>query len=178
MIKKTSSIFLIIIFSFCLLTGCESKSNKQKSSDFNNRVKSVEDISSKKGELVCSRNATVEGGEGKFYYLIKYKGENITSIYSEESITSDDESILKEYSDAYVSIDSNYKGIKNYFTEVKKENDTVIHIINIDYKKVNVKDIIEVEGEEDNIFEDNKPKLSKYLSLIKKMGITCSESTN
>ena len=58
-----------------------------------------------------------------------------------------------------------------------RDNDSVTYNIDIDYEKVDVKKIIELEGEEDNIFDNNKAKLSKYLEFSKKLGITCSEST-
>ena len=47
----------------------------------------------------------------------------------------------------------------------------------IDYEKVDVSKLIALEGEEDNIYENNIPKLNKYLELGKKVGVTCSEST-
>ena len=177
MIKKIISIVFVLLVSVCLVTGCEEKKENSTDNTSNGKIKSVEDITSKSGTLNCTREATVEGGTGKFTYIIKYKGDNLTSIYSEESITSEDSAVLKEYEDAYNNIDSNYEGIDNYICTVKKTGDTVVHVIDIDYEKVDIKKIVEIEGEEDNIFENNKPKLSKYFELIKKMGITCSEST-
>ena len=33
--------------------------------------------------------------------------------------------------------------------------------------------LIEIEGEEDNVFENKIPKVSKWLDLSKKFGTTC-----
>ena len=39
--------------------------------------------------------------------------------------------------------------------------------------KVDIDKLIEIEGEEDNIFENKIPKVSKWLDLSKKFGTTC-----
>ncbi len=163
----------------CLVTGCETKkeNNNSNKEDSASKIKSVDDLSSDNGELHCTRTATIDGGSGTFNYYIKYNGEDITSINSIEKVESDDPSILNQYIDSYKTIDSYYVGIDHYEAKIDTTDTSVVHRINIDYEKIDIKKLIEVEGEEDNIFEDNKAKLSKYFVLAKKLGITCSEST-
>ena len=174
MIKKISSLLLIIIVCVFFVSGCETE--EKEKSDTSSKVKSVDDLSDKEGTLNCTRDANVDGGTGEFNYVVSYKGEDLTSIYSIEAITSDDEAKLTEYEEAYKKIDSYYVGIDHYNASVKRSGNTVSHIIEIDYEKIDIKKLIELEGEEDNIFVDNKPKLEKYFELAKKLGITCSEN--
>jgi len=178
MLKKISSLLFVLVIMTCFITGCDSNKNKETDTeDTSSKVKSLEDLSSDKGELHCTRTATIDGGSGEFNYYIKYNGDNITSINSVEKVESDDPAILKQYIDSYNTIDSYYVGIDHYDAKVTTTDNSVIHRINIDYEKIDIQKLIELEGEEDNIFENNKAKLSKYFVFAKKLGITCSEST-
>lgn len=176
MIKKISSLLLIFIIVLVFITGCDSNKNDD-STDDSKKVSSADELSSDEGLLHCTRDATVEGGSGTFNYYISYKGEDLTFLESSESVKSDDQSILDTYEESYRNIDIYYEGIKYYDTKIERTKDSVTYNIKIDYTKVDIKKLIEVEGEEDNIFENNKAKLSKYFELVKKLGVTCSEST-
>lgn len=177
MIKKISSILFILVITVCIVTGCDTNKDKEKDADTSSKVKSVDDLEKKSGVLECKRDATVEGGSGTFNYTITYNGEDITYINSIEKIESDDPSVLKQYEESYNTIDEYYVGIDHYYAKVDTTSNSVTHIIKIDYEKIDIQKLIDLEGEEDNIFENNKAKLSKYFTLAKKLGITCSEST-
>ena len=174
MIKKISSLLLIFVLLVSVVTGCESK---KEQTDNSSKVEKVDDLSNRKGTLHCTRNATVDGGTGTFNYYVDYNGENITYIDSEDSVTIEDEAKRKEFEEAYKTIDSYYTGIDYYYAKVTVDGNTVTHRVKIDYEKVDISKLIALEGEEDNIYENNEPKLSKYLELAKKVGVTCSEST-
>ena len=168
--KKTSVILLIIIS--LLVTGCGAKKEVVYSNG-----KKVN--TAKMGHKKCSRQAT--GGTGvdvNLDYDIYYKGEELTLVKSVEQVISADSSKLDEYEDAYKKIYEHYDGLEYFDAYVDRGDTSVTSNITINYEKIDTDALLKIEGEEDNIFEDNKPKLSKYLSLIKKMGITCSESTN
>ncbi len=175
MIKKISSLLLIFVLLVAFVTGCESKEKEE--TEKSSKVEKVEDLSNKKGTLHCVRNATVEGGSGKFNYYVDYNGDVITYIDSEDSVTIEDEAKRKEYEDSFRTLDSYYTGIDYYYAKVIVEGNTVTHRVKIDYEKVDISKLIALEGEEDNIYENNIPKLNKYLELGKKVGVTCSEST-
>lgn len=179
MIKKISSILLILVIAVILVTGCQTKKREVVNGipQEGSKVKSVDDLSQKTGILHCTRKGTVDGGSGTFNYYVTYQGDEITFINSVESVESDDPAVLKQYEDSYKKIDSYYVDIDHYDAKIDSFNNTVTHTVNIDYKQINIKKLVELEGEEDNIFENNKAKLSKYFTLAKKLGITCSEST-
>ena len=52
---------------------------------------------------------------------------------------------------------------------------TVISDITINYEKIDVEKLLEIEGEEDNIIENGKAKVEKWLTLAKKFGTECED---
>ena len=178
MIKKISSLLLVFILLVCFITGCETKKDNTDNNDKKDTIKSLSDLSSNNGQLHCTRNATVEGGSGDFNYYVDYNGDDITYISSIDSVTISDSAKRKEYEDAYLKLDDYYKDIDYYYSKVDVSGDTVTHTVKINYEKIDVSKLIEIEGEEDNIYENNKAKLSKYFDLAKKNGVACSESTS
>ena len=168
---KLSSILIIVLV--LLVTGCEKQEESTKTKG--SQVKKTSDLVDNVGTLRCARQGTVENGSGEFNYIVNYQDGEVVEVYSIESVTSDNQDTLKQYEDAYNKIDSYYEDIDNYVTEVRVESNKVTHIIDINYKKIDIKKLIELEGEEDNIFENNKPMLNKWLDLSKKLGVSCYE---
>ena len=177
--KIIISLVVVLLFSFVFVTGCESNKEEKTdtTADSSGKIEDVDDLNSKSGTLLCTRNAVVDGGEGEFNYTIKYKNGILLNISSLEKVKSDDSSVLQEYEDAYKKIDDYYVGIDHYVAKVVRDDNSVTHTIDIDYERINIQELIDLEGEEDNIFENKKPMLKKYLELAKKTGVTCSEST-
>lgn len=159
--KKNKLILLIIIIGFvCLITGCNSNSEKE------NKTSQI---------LNCSRKANVTNGEASLTYKIQYKGDNIEVLQSTEKITSKQASILDEYETAYKKIFENYEKLEYYDNEVTRDDNSVTSTTIINYEKIDTTKLLEIEGEEDNIIEDGKAKLSKWKTLAEKFGTTCNE---
>ena len=69
-----------------------------------------------------------------------------------------------------------YKNIKYYDNTVTKKDNTITSTTIINYDKVDSKKIIEIEGEDGNIFTDNgKVKLDNLLKVYKKYGSSCDD---
>lgn len=145
----------ILLLIVVLITGCDE--NKSK------------------GHKYCTRSGSVENGDVSLNYNIYYTGDTLNKIESNEKVTSEDSSVLDTYENAYKGIHVNYKGLDHYNTSVIRTDDSVTSIIVIDYDKVDIDRLIELEGEDDNIFENKIPKVSKWLELGKKVGIKCEE---
>ena len=64
-----------------------------------------------------------------------------------------------------------FDGRGNYSLGLKEQ----IIFPEINYDKVDVRKILSIEGEKDNIFENNKAKVEKWKSLAKKFGTKCEE---
>ena len=45
----------------------------------------------------------------------------------------------------------------------------------INYAKIDIKKLLEIEGEEDNVVKDGKVKLADWLSFAEKYGVTCED---
>ena len=162
--KKVS--IVIILFLVILLCGCESKKNEVI---INNKLINT----SKMEHKYCTREATLDGGEVKLEYDIYYTGEVLNLLVSKEKIISSSEDILNTYEEAYKKIHLNYEKLENYDTSVVRGDTTVLSTISINYDKVDIDKLIEIEGEEDNIFINKVPKVDKWLELAKKFGTTC-----
>lgn len=149
--KRNLIIILLLIIPF--ITGCE---NKEKIHEH------------------CTRSATAgENVDVKLEYELYYKDDVLLKLESVEQITSEEEETLDLYESAYRNIHNNYANLKYYDTNIERKDNTVTSKIVIDYKRIDIDKLIEIEGEEDNIFEDKIPKASKWKELAKKLGAKC-----
>ena len=162
--KKIS--IIIVLFLVILLCGCESKDNEII---INNKPVNT----SKMEHKHCTREATATGAEVKLEYDLYYTGTVLNVLKSKEEIISADDEILNTYESAYKSIHSNYEGLDYYDTSVIRGDTTVTSNISINYDEIDINKLIEIEGEEDNIFEEKIPKVDKWIELAKKFGTTC-----
>ena len=164
---KKSIIILFIGLSFFLVTGCEKEENEVIS---NNEVVNTDKMVHKH----CEREGSMEDGEVSLQYEIYYTGEVLNLLIAEEKVMSAKEETLNTYEEAYKGIHAHYEGLAYYDTEVIRGDTTVTSKITINYDKINIQNLIAIEGEEDNIFEDGVPKVDKWLELAKKFGTKCS----
>ena len=157
---------VIVLISLLFLAGCEE-----------NNVVEIDGEKVNTKEMVhehCSRQGTLEGGEVSLNYDIYYTGEILNIVRSIEKVSSTDSSILDDYEQAYKDIHAHYKNIKNYETEVIRTDDSVTSTILINYDKIDIQALIDLEGEEDNVFENKVPKVELWKSFAKKLGTTCT----
>lgn len=157
MMKKIlrSSIVLVMVL---LLAGCGS--NRSVSSD---------------GVKKCTRTGTVTNGSTEMNYEVYYKGEYVVLLHSTEKIISDSSSVLDTYEEAYKSIFKQYEGLEYYDNKVTRSNNSVTNEITINYEKIDMGKLLDIEGEEDNVIENGKVKLDTWLSFAKKYGVTCED---
>ena len=164
---KRISIIITLLLVCILLCGCEEKENKQVI--VNNQVVNTASMKHKH----CTREANVNGGEGKFEYDIYYTGSILNVLKSKEEVISADDELLNTYEESYKKIHSYYEGLDYYDTSVVRGDTTVISTISINYDEIDINKLIDIEGEEDNIFENKIPKVNKWLSFAKKLGVKC-----
>ena len=163
--KKMFLIVILLFVSF-LVCGCDNKDDEVISNG-----KKVD--TSKMEHKHCERNATATDADVKLEYDIYYTGEVLNILESKEEIISASDDVLNTYEKAYKGIHENYRGLKYYDTKVTRGDTTVISYITINYDKININKLIEIEGEEDNIFEEKVPKVSKWIELASKFGTKC-----
>lgn len=161
---KKNILSLFLIFAIVLISGCDKAKLEEKVEKEDN-----EEV------LHCKRTVTEqEDISTDIKYSIYYDGDYVTKTVSIEKVTSKNKDTLKQYKEAYENVFSNYKDIDYYENEVEQKGNTVSSVTVVDYRKVDVDKIIEIEGKEDNIFEDDgKVKKDTLVSFYKKYGITC-----
>jgi uncharacterized lipoprotein YehR (DUF1307 family) len=157
------SSLVLVIFLIC---GCEDKTKEVIINGKSINTSSME-------HKHCTREATAENAEVKLEYDLYYTGSILNLLKSKEEIISADDSVLNTYEEAYKKIHANYEGLENYDTNVARGDTTVISTININYDKIDIERLLNIEGEEDNIFENNVPLVSKWLELAEKFGTKC-----
>ena len=150
-----SSIVLVMVL---LLAGCGS--NSAVSSD---------------GVKKCTRTGTVTNGSTEMNYEVYYKGEDVVLLHSTEKIISDSSSVLDTYEEAYKSIFKQYEGLEYYDNKVTRSNNSVTNEITINYEKIDMGKLLDIEGEENNVIENGKVKLDTWLSFAKQYGVTCED---
>lgn len=162
---KMKKIIVFLLASLLFLAGCEDKEKI---------VIDGETVDTK--EMVhehCTRQGTLEGGEVSLNYDIYYTGDKLNLIRSVEKVISASDEILDGYENAYKTLHEHYKNIDNYEAEVIRGDTTVTSTILINYDKIDIQALIDLEGEEDNIFENKEPKVSLWKEFAEKLGTSC-----
>ena len=186
MMKTKISFLILILIIFVFISGCSS-------TDVSDSVRGSTDVSGtttvKKtivpedfdsdgvGMLKCSTEAYAgEGIDVNLKYAVKYNNGNILELISVQNVVSESQDSLDLYEDAYKKIALNYNGLNYYVTDIVRDSNSVTYTITINYDEINVKKLLEIEGEEDNIIKNGKAKLSLWLDLASKMGTLCEEA--
>lgn len=163
---KKISVILIITISILFITGC-NENNKVISNGTNVSTANME-------HKHCTRSGTGDAGiTTELSYELYYTGDKLNILSSTEKVIANKETDLDKYQQAYETINSYYKGLKYYDTEVIRGDTSVTRKTTINYDKINIKDLLDIEGEEDNIIENGEAKVEKWISLAKKFGTKC-----
>ena len=164
--KKMGIITLLFVSFF--LVGCE----KQEKVISNGEKVNV----SKMQHKHCTRTASADSGvEVSLNYDLYYTGEKLNLLHSEEKVTSTSNESLDLYQNAYESIHQHYEGLEYYDTSVVRGGDFIASAITINYDKIDIGKLLDIEGEEDNIIENGEAKVEKWLALAKKLGAKCED---
>ena len=161
--------YLIITFITLIalvITGCTNKYGIDTSKYNTNGLEVVN----------CSRNATTDdGSKAKITYKAYYdKKEYLKVFESTEVITSNDNNTLDTYEKAYKNVYKAYKSIDYYEKSIIREGNKVISKTYINYGKVDIDKIMEIEGTEDNVKVVNgKIKVDDWIKFAKKYGTSC-----
>ena len=169
----------LIIFICLLLCGCGKDKNIKIINMSSSTASRSDDPSyninvNGAGTLSCTRPAQVSGLEGKFTYTITYKADKILTLHSIEKVSGNDSSRLDEFEEAYKKLKDRYKDVEYYNISVTRDEDSVIMDSSIDYDRADIDKIIEIEGNDNNLYgDDGKISLSKWYKFAKKVGTTC-----
>lgn len=179
-IKVIKLLFIFMVAFF--IVGCSDDKKKDSTAEFSSNQEDITDSSNNRIEtdtenmkkLSCTRDADAGAGiDVNLSYEVYYQGEYIQILYSKEQVISDDQDVLDEYENAYRSIDKNYEGLKYYDISIVRTEDSVTDETVINYGKIDIDKLLEIEGEEDNVIKDGKVKLDDWLEFTEPFGMKC-----
>lgn len=169
---KKSSILILSIIALFLLTACFNSSKSEEKIVSNNEEVNTSSMKHKK----CTREGTAESNiDVSLSYDLYYTGENLDILHSVEKVTATSSADLDKYESAYKKIYKNYEGLKYYDAKVIRGDTTITSDVTINYDKIDTQELLNIEGSEDNIIEDGKAKVDKWLTLAKKFGTECKD---
>ena len=167
--KKRSSLLIILFICLVLLTGCN---------DEDKVISNGKKVNTSKMQVMhCTRNATATGMDVELKYDLYYTGEDLNILHSIEKVSSKTGANLDQYEEAYRKIHANYEGLEYYDAKVERDETSVTSDITINYDKIDINKLLQIEGEEDNIIKNGKAKVDEWLTLAKKFGTECEEET-
>ena len=161
--KKLLLIPLLVLLVF--VTGCDNNTTTEEES-----VKTMKHV-------VCTRQGEDTNLTASMKYDIYTSDGYIKILKSQEEVTSNSQEVLDEYENAYRKIFKVYDSVEHYNTKVTREDNKVIANIDIDYRKVDMDKIVQIENitDEDNLVIHGKIKLSNWKKYMKKVGVTCDK---
>lgn len=164
-------IFILILVCTIFLTACSSKKEQTKI-ESNGEVINTSSMKHKK----CTRTGNAGTGiDVSLNYDLYYTGDILNILHSEEKVVATNESDLDTYEEAYKKIYKNYEGLKYYDAKVERGDTSVTSDLTINYDKIDIDALLSIEGEEDNIIENGKAKVDKWITLAKKFGTKCED---
>lgn len=170
-------IILSLVCLLVLVTGC-SNDDKRSSIKSNNIDQSKYKTTGYK-YVKCNRATETNNGETvTVKYEVFYDNDkNVQVLKSYEKVESDDSSILTQYQNAYKNIYAAYDGLDYYDNTITNDSKSVTSITYINYGKINIDKLMDIEGSEDNVTVTNgKIKLSDWKNFAKKYGTVCKNS--
>ncbi len=128
----------------------------------------------KEETMTCTRSATIaEGIKMDLKYKVTYKGDYVTLVESEETVTSSNEDYLDEYKTKVESLYSPYKDVEFYNYDVKVDGDKLTSKTSINYEKIDTKKMIEIDSANSSLIKDGKVKVDDIKSVYAALGTTC-----
>ena len=173
--KKMKRIKMILLPLFLLIV-CGCSSVDERSSIVADNIDQSKYETSKFSYTTCTRDTTTTNGED---VTIKYeayydKNKYLQVLKTYEKVISSDSSILKQYKNAYSTIYSAYKNLDYYDNEIHTNNNSVTSITYINYGKIDMDKLMDIEGTTDNVKVTNgKIKLSDWKNFARKYGTVC-----
>ena len=127
--------FIILGILLLLVTGCGQTQAEEK--------------------MVCTRTVNMNNVEMDLRYEVYYEGDNVNKVQSTEKVISDDEATLQTYQDQVESIYSNFDNVEHYNYEVSIEGDTLTSTTDIDYTKIDMDQLLEIDSSVEQLLNDN-----------------------
>ena len=156
----------VVILGIALLvlaTGCGQQTNYNYTTN-------------KEDQMICTRTANANGLKMDFRYEVYYQGNDVNKVQTTEKITSDSTEILQTYQQQIKSLYSSFDNIEHYNYDVKIEGNTLISTTDINYQKMNIDELVNVDSSIEQLLnDDRKIDLDKITQVYEQLGATCEK---
>lgn len=147
--------YIIICCLMIILTGC------------------VQEPITKKTE--CTIDNEVDGIKVDGTYELTYTEGYIDTVKFIEKYTVSDEYLIESVENTFDNLYKNLGELKYYDYERITEGLTVTSTVNIDYNRINIDKLIELNKDLKNIIKDDKIEATVLINSYKSNGATCKE---
>lgn len=145
-------VLALTVLSLVLLTGC----GKEKT-------------------MTCTRTMNQNSINFDLKYEVEYSKNNVTRIKSTEMVKSSDKNVLESYKETVEKTYEPYKDVEHYNYNVEINEDTLISKTDLDYTKIDLDKMIEIDSANAQIIKDGKIKLEDIKNTYEAMGMICEE---
>ncbi len=132
---------------------------------------------SEKAEKITCTNSTndvVSGYSTESKYIINYKGKNVDSVETVETVSSDNDEVLSavetQLNEMYNKTNETYGG---YTIKIEKGDGKVTANVTIDYNKMDLDQYVKDQPSLKNFVKDGKMQLDGVKAIYETMGATC-----
>ena len=175
-------ICLLALLIACFVSGCTFEKDKGTTNvNGTTTIKQtiVADDFDRNGSGMLKCTTEAEAGENidvDLKYNVSYKNGNILNLVSIQKVTSSEKESLDLYENAYADIARHYAGLEHYNTDIVRDSNSVTYTITINYNKIDINKLLDIEGADDNIIKNGKANLFLWLDLAEGMGTVCEEA--
>ena len=128
----------------------------------------------KEKKMICTRTSNMNGVKIDLRYEVTYQGNNVNKVESTEKVESDSKETLNTYKEAVENLYSNFDNIENYKYNVIIEGYTLTSTVNIDYTKIDINELLEIDSSVQQLLNDNKKvDLDKITQVYESAGAVC-----
>ena len=125
-------------------------------------------------KMICTRTSNINGVKIDLRYEVTYQGNNVNKVESTEKVESDSKETLNTYKEAVENLYSNFDNIENYKYNVIIEGYTLTSTVNIDYTKIDINELLEIDSSVQQLLNDNKKvDLDKITQVYESAGAVC-----
>lgn len=123
--------------------------------------------------MKCHLSKTQSGAEFDLSYFADYEGNYVTNIRSNEKIVSNDISILETYKSQVERNYAPFDNVEYYNYNVKIEGDTLISTTDIDYSKIDIGKVLEIDPSSSSLIKNGKININTLKKAYESIGATC-----
>ncbi len=123
--------------------------------------------------MKCHYSANNSGTKFDLTYFVDYDGSYVTSVRSDERITSDNSTVLETYKKTVEETYSPFDNVEYYDYSIKIDGNTLISTTDINYSKIDIEKILEIDSSSATLIKNGKININDIKKVYETVGATC-----